>query len=101
MWDKGKFPTNFNNMWKGRGNNAPFDREFYILMNVAVGGTNGYFPDGGDKPWVNSDPHAVNSFWDRHPQWESTWNGNDVALQVDSVKVWSFEDSEEDVTFMN
>ena len=34
-------------------------------MNVAVGGTTGYFPDGGDKPWVNSDSHAINSFWDR------------------------------------
>jgi hypothetical protein len=23
-------------------------------MNVAVGGTNGWFPDGqGDKPWLN------------------------------------------------
>ena len=27
---------------------------FYLVMNVAVGGTNGWFPDGaGDKPWLD------------------------------------------------
>ena len=31
---------------------------FYLIMNVAVGGTNGWFPDGADsgttkKPWLN------------------------------------------------
>jgi len=35
---------------------APFDQEFYIIMNLAVGGTGGYFPDSGvnkphPKPW--------------------------------------------------
>lgn len=41
----------------GTGNDlnaAPFDKPFYLIMNVAVGGTNGWFPDGvGDKPWVD------------------------------------------------
>lgn len=41
----------------GTGNDlnaAPFDRPFYLIMNVAVGGTNGWFPDGvGDKPWLD------------------------------------------------
>jgi len=33
-------------------------------MNVAVGGTGGYFPDGvGNKPWSDKEPHAVNSFY--------------------------------------
>jgi hypothetical protein len=33
-------------------------------MNVAVGGTNGYFPDGiGNKPWNNESPTSVNEFW--------------------------------------
>jgi hypothetical protein len=35
---------------------APFDEEFYIVMNLAVGGMTGYFPDSGinkpkPKPW--------------------------------------------------
>lgn len=29
------------NPWEGRGPNAPFDQRFYIIMEVAVGGTNG------------------------------------------------------------
>jgi len=34
---------------------------FYLIMNVAVGGTNGWFPDGvGSKPWVDSASSAVN-----------------------------------------
>jgi len=26
---------------------------FYLIMNVAVGGTNGWFPDGNEKPWLD------------------------------------------------
>lgn len=59
-------------------------------MNLAVGGTNSYFPDGvGGKPWSNSDPHAPNAFYDAKGRWQPTWKGEDAALQVDSVKVWS------------
>ena len=59
-------------------------------MNLAVGGTNAYFPDGvGGKPWSNSDPRAPNAFYNAKGQWQPTWKGEDAALQVDSVKVWS------------
>jgi hypothetical protein len=72
-------------------------------MNVAVGGTNSYFPDGvGDKPWSNNDAHSVNSFWDRRGQWQQSWVGDDVAMKIDSVKVWKFVDAaEEEVDFIN
>ena len=30
--------------WRGQGPNAPFDQAFYLILNLAVGGTNGYFP---------------------------------------------------------
>ena len=31
--------------------------EFYLIMNVAVGGTNGWFPEAqGNKPWLNGSP---------------------------------------------
>jgi hypothetical protein len=26
---------------------------FYLILDVAVGGTNGWFPDGGEKPWLD------------------------------------------------
>jgi hypothetical protein len=33
---------------------------FYLIMNVAVGGTNGYFPEKmGDKPWQDSSSTAM------------------------------------------
>ena len=53
FWTKGGF-SGFN-AWQGEGKNAPFNREFYLILNVAVGGVNGYFTDGQcSKPWNNS-----------------------------------------------
>jgi len=79
-----------NNPWEGGGMNAPFDQEFYLVLNVAVGGTNAYFPDGvAGKPWSNTDPHAVNSFWNAYAgQWGPTWNQNASSLQVDYIRVY-------------
>jgi hypothetical protein len=66
FFDRGQFPpviTNtttgqqvvLENPWKGGPKSAPFDRSFYLILNVAVGGTNGWFPDGdGDKPWLDN-----------------------------------------------
>lgn len=55
MWKLGNFPSKFKNIWENRKNNAPFDSEFYLIMNLAVGGVAGYFPDGVDgKPWNNN-----------------------------------------------
>ena len=36
------------------------DIAFYLILNVAVGGTNGYFPDNlGGKPWLDASPTAM------------------------------------------
>jgi len=70
MWEKGQFPSNMHNPWVGEPNSAPFNREFYLIMNVAVGGTNAYFPDGiGGKPWADADPKAVNNFYNTRGTW--------------------------------
>lgn len=71
LWEKGNFPSTFDNPWKYSNNtNAPFDKEFYIVMNVAVGGTSGYFPDGvAGKPWNNLSPHATTDFWNTRGAW--------------------------------
>lgn len=38
----------------GTRNVAPFDQPFYLILDLAVGGTNGWFPDGvGNKPWLD------------------------------------------------
>ncbi|KAJ3274755.1 hypothetical protein HK104_004030 [Borealophlyctis nickersoniae] len=42
LWDLGTFPAVYNNQtaienpWKNGGKNAPFDQEFYLILNVAV-----------------------------------------------------------------
>lgn len=95
FWQRGNFPANFNNPWAGRSNAAPFDQEFYFTMNLAVGGTNGYFPDGiGGKPWSDTDPHSVNSFYNNRGAWLPTWQGEGAAMKIDSIKVWKLDQSD-------
>jgi len=38
-----------------KGSQRKTDRPigFYLILNVAVGGTNGWFPDGPEKPWLD------------------------------------------------
>lgn len=39
FWERGEFDRleGVDNPWAGRTNAAPFDRGFYLIMNVAVG----------------------------------------------------------------
>lgn len=43
------------NPWvDGDSQSAPFDQPFYLIIDLAVGGTSGWFPDGvGGKPWFD------------------------------------------------
>ena len=89
FWDKGKFPTSTNNPWFNRSNSAPFDQEFYLVMNVAVGGTADYWTEGvGGKPWSNTATNSMNQFYDNKGAWYNTWAGEASALQVDWVRVY-------------
>jgi len=90
MWERsGLGDAGWNNPWEGRPNNAPFDQPFFLIMNVAVGGTGSYFPDGlGGKPWSNKDEHAVNAFWNARGQWMPTWKGEDTAMKIDWVRIY-------------
>lgn len=84
-----------SNPWKyGSHRGAPFDQEFYLIMDVAVGGSmpgvlgfNSYFPDDATRPWRNNQ-YAMRDFWNNRGQWLPTWQGDDVAMQVDWVRVW-------------
>lgn len=105
LFTKGKFP-HIDNPWKYETDlSAPFNQEFYLIFNVAVGGTNSYFPDGWcNKPWSNNDPRAPNTFYNTKSQWYPTWNypaSHDSALRVDYVKVWQNDSSvSEEVAFL-
>ncbi|KAJ7796114.1 glycoside hydrolase family 16 protein [Mycena olivaceomarginata] len=73
------------------GNAAPFDQDFYLIMNVAVGGTNGWFPDGqGDKPWLNHAGNPMVDFIKNKAQWLPTWpeDPKERGLGVDYVRMW-------------
>ena len=46
-WAKGQFDSNqpgSYNPWQYGAKDAPFDHNFFFVLNVAAGGTNGYFP---------------------------------------------------------
>ena len=67
-------------------------------MNVAVGGTNGWFPDGPEKPWLDGANStflllvvhridadvgvrlaAMSDFWTARNQWLPSWSLDDPA----------------------
>lgn len=79
------------NPWINGSIAAPFDQPFYLIMNVAVGGTNGWFPDGvGGKPWLDGSNRAMLDFARHQSDWYATWPSDPKkrALVVDSVKMW-------------
>lgn len=97
FWDLGGFPADIQNPWRFGSKMAPFDEEFYLIVNLAVGGTNGFFPDaavnegGAGKPWSDTSNNAFGDFWNARGSWYPTWQaaGKDAALQVDYVRVWA------------
>lgn len=85
FWELGGFDG--NSIWGSRM--GPFDQPFYFILNVAVGGTNGFFADGGNKPWSNGSPSAKDDFWNARGSWQGTWNDEEAALQVDYIHVFA------------
>lgn len=77
------------NPWSKSSNNAaPFDQEFYLIINLAVGGTNGYFADIG-QPWSNDDPLADGTFWSQRASWLPSWGTAEKrSMVIDYVKAW-------------
>ncbi|KOS21087.1 Beta-1 [Escovopsis weberi] len=81
MWDRGAFPestangTRLLDIWSQTGNkDTPFDQEFYLIINLAVGGTNGWFEDGkSGKPWLDRSDNAKKDFWQARDSWLPTW----------------------------
>ena len=53
FWEWGGFNGSWFNPWsQAPTSHAPYDQEFFIIMNVAVGGVSGFFPDTlPGKPW--------------------------------------------------
>jgi len=93
FWELGEFPDTVKNPWVGGERMAPFDQKFYFVINLATGGSNGFFPDDTTgptpKPWLNTSPNTFLDFWNARAAWQPTWNGEDSSLQIDYVKVWA------------
>ncbi|KAI9805036.1 MAG: hypothetical protein M1833_006340 [Piccolia ochrophora] len=95
LWKRGRFPLSDSNgtrlidPWSQTGRyQTPFDQEFYLILNVAVGSTNGWFEDGASsKPWVDQSPSARKDFWEARKQWYPTWEDNGQMV-VSNVKMW-------------
>ena len=86
FWDKAGFPsvaqngsaqavvTNPYTAAGSYSNSAPFDQNFYLVVNLAVGGTSGWFPDGkGGKMWYDGSLSAMRDFARAQDDWERTW----------------------------
>ncbi|THH03826.1 hypothetical protein EW145_g5982 [Phellinidium pouzarii] len=80
------------NPWVNAGDNAaPFDQQFYLILDVAVGGTQGWFPDGlGNKPWLDGSNTAMYDFARSQDEWYLTWPSDPKrrGMAVSSVKMW-------------
>ncbi|KAI1798440.1 concanavalin A-like lectin/glucanase [Ganoderma leucocontextum] len=103
FFDRGHYPataTNgssvavvVDNIWHQAGGSAaaPFDQEFYLILDVAAGGTSGWFPDNeGGKPWFDGSNTAMRDFAKAQDTWAATWPSSpqDRAMRVDYVKMW-------------
>lgn len=100
FWARGQFPqvsqngsseVVVDNPYAGRDYAVPFDQSFYLILDLAVGGTSGWFPDGvGGKMWFDGSESAMTDFANAQGNWSATWPGSDDdrAFRVDSVKMW-------------
>ncbi|CAI6339172.1 unnamed protein product [Periconia digitata] len=96
FYDSSHFPltttngTRLTNPWASarNQNQAPFDRAFYLVLNVGVGGTDGWFEDGkAGKPWVDASLTAKRDFWRARGEWEGGWKEGGEML-VRRVRMW-------------
>jgi beta-glucanase (GH16 family) len=95
LWPQGNFDASTQNgtrvvdPWSQTGRpSTPFDQKFYLILNVAVGSTNGWWTDGlQGKPWVDDSPTAPRDFWNARDDWYPTWKENG-QMRVQSIKVW-------------
>lgn len=100
FWEKGDFDTllpGTNNPWTG-SKMAPFDQEFYLSINLAIGGLD-FFPDdavnaAGEKPWTNISANPMTDFWHGRNAWLPTWKitenrTKEASFLIDYIRVWA------------
>lgn len=105
LWQRGNFPQTSTNgtrlldTWTPTGDySAPFNNEFYLILSVAVGGTNGWFQDEkSGKPWTDTSRTAKNDFWNARSEWYPTWTAPGAGqMEISKVEMWQQCDGNED-----
>ena len=95
-WPLGFFPLHDDNgttivdPWSQTGRfSTPWDQNFYLILSLAIGGTNGFFPDNmANKPWVDASDTAMWDFWAAKNTWLPSWQNGNNALQIKRVSMW-------------
>ncbi|KAL2144754.1 hypothetical protein VTI28DRAFT_8600 [Corynascus sepedonium] len=103
LWSRGNFPvqdsngTRIDDAWGETGRpQTPFDQPFYLILNLAVGGTNGWFEDNvNGKPWLDGSPNARKDFWQAKNRWLPTWT--QPQMEVSKVVMLQQCDGDEDL----
>jgi hypothetical protein len=58
-WERSQIYNRANPWQYSKNKSAPFDSKFFLILNLAVGGTIGYFEDGiANKPWRDGSERA-------------------------------------------
>ncbi|KAI6115070.1 glycoside hydrolase family 16 protein [Pisolithus croceorrhizus] len=89
--ENGTTPIVLENPWVNGTNATPFDQPFYLILSLAAGGTNGWFPDNaGNKPWLDGSNTAMRDFALAQNTWYQTWgsDGESQSFIIDYVKMW-------------
>ena len=106
FFDLGKFPEKYHNIWENGTKMAPFDQEFYLIINISIGGF--FFPDDcdniwGEKPWKAreiAEGTAARSFFfggsenspNSRKDFMRSWT--DPTLRVKEVKIFQYEQNQ-------
>lgn len=98
FFNRGGFGATYGNgsritdPWTGAGTShaTPFDRPFFLVLGVGVGGTSGWFADGVQgKPWADASTTPREEFWAGRDQWAPTWNKTGSGeMIVRRVSMW-------------
>jgi len=97
FFDRGDYPPGADNPWRNGGPNAPFDQEYYVIINLAVGGTTGYWPP--PTPWGDNE-HAMRDFWTNKAAWLPSWemeNPSTRTFELDYIRVYGYVPDEEEM----
>jgi beta-glucanase (GH16 family) len=90
FFELGQFPDNVENIWRNGRNPrmAPFDENFHLMLNVAIGGD--YFPDNTtpQKPWQGSQQTFLD-FFNNREQWGPSWSGENSGMALDYIRVYA------------